>query len=329
MDAKGNLTFLNHTGFENSGYDQDDLKRGLNMFQVIAPESHNLARESIRRALNGEALPGIEYVFIRKDGSRFPGISHANAILKDGKVVGFRGVVVNITERKRLEAQLVESQRLAAIGEAAAMVGHDLRNPLQAVTGTLYLAKRLEASEKAEDRKEAGRLLGTIDDEIQYMDKIVSDLQDYARSAEADRVQTSLLDLVRSTVSTVKVPGNVEVTINLGDGLSNVRIDPALFKRVLTNLILNAIQAMPEGGRLTITGSRGDESFTLAVQDTGGGIAQENLEKVFTPFFTTKAKGQGLGLAVCKRLTEAQGGTITVASQVGEGSTFTLKIPTN
>jgi two-component system sensor histidine kinase HydH len=86
---------------------------------------------------------------------------------------------------------------------------------------------------------------------------------------------------------------------------------------------------MPKGGKLTIASSRGNGSLTVAVQDTGVGIAPESLEKVFTPFFTTKAKGQGLGLAVCKRLIEAQGGTIDVASQVGEGSTFTLKIPTN
>ncbi|MGA2239947.1 MAG: ATP-binding protein, partial [Candidatus Bathyarchaeia archaeon] len=101
------------------------------------------------------------------------------------------------------------------------------------------------------------------------------------------------------------------------------------FRRVLTNLILNAVQAMPKGGKLTIAGSRGDESFAVAVQDTGVGIAPENLGRVFNPFFTTKAQGQGLGLAVCKRLMEAQGGTIDVTSQVGEGSTFTLKIPTN
>ena len=115
--------------------------------------------------------------------------------------------------------------------------------------------------------------------------------------------------------------------MNVEDGLSNVKLDPALFRRVLTNLILNAIQAMPKGGRLAITGLKHQDSLTVRVQDTGVGIAKENLEKVFTPFFTTKAQGQGLGLAVCRRLTEAQGGTIDVTSQLGEGSTFSLKIP--
>ena len=125
----------------------------------------------------------------------------------------------------------------------------------------------------------------------------------------------------------MKIPRSVKVTVNVGDGLSNVRFDPALFRRVLTNLILNAVQAMPNGSKLTITGSKNEKSLTVAVHDTGVGVAPENLGKVFNPFFTTKAKGQGLGLAVCKRLVEAQGGTVNVSSETGKGSTFTVTVP--
>jgi PAS domain S-box-containing protein len=273
------------------------------------------------------------------ESSRLSGITSENpnllVILRD------------ITERKILDEKLRlysehledlveertkalrEAERMAAMGEAAAMVGHDLRNPLQAMTNTLYLVKRLVMSEEAKDRKEAVGLVSELNDAIHYMDKIVSDLQDYARPVGAQPVETSLPDLIRTTVSNVKIPRNVEVAVKVGDGLSNVKLDPLLFRRVLTNLILNAVQAMPKGGRLTITGSMRDESLTLAVQDTGAGIAPQNLKRVFKPFFTTKAQGQGLGLSVCKRLTEAQGGTIEAASQVGEGSTFTLTMPTN
>jgi signal transduction histidine kinase len=196
------------------------------------------------------------------------------------------------------------------------------------MNNTLYLVKRLAASEKAEDRKEAVGLVSGLKDAIHYMDKIVSDLQDYARPVGAELVETSLPDLIRATVPGVRIPGNVEVTVNVEAGLPNVKLDPALFRRVLTNLILNAVQAMPGGGRLTIAGSTGDGSLTLAVRDTGVGIAPASVEKIFNPFYTTKAQGQGLGLAVCKRLIEAQGGTINVSSEVGKGSTFTLKIPT-
>jgi PAS domain S-box-containing protein len=326
-DENGNIQFMNRSGFEATGRTEEELRRGLNIFQTFAADDR--ATERIGRMMTGEKLGGREVTVLRRDGTTFPAIAYAAPIMREGKAVGLRGIAVDITERKKLEAQLVESQRLAAIGETATMVGHDLRNPLQAMTNTLYVAKRLATSEKTEDRKGIAGLLDTLDDAIEYMDKIVSDLQDYARPVGADRVETSLPDLIRDSVSSVKIPRNVEVTVNVEDGLSNVKLDPALFRRVLTNLILNAVQAMPKGGKLTIASSRGDGSLTVAVQDTGVGIAPENLGRVFAPFFTTKAKGQGLGLAVCKRLTEAQDGTITVTSEVGKGSTFTLKIPTN
>jgi signal transduction histidine kinase len=98
-------------------------------------------------------------------------------------------------------------------------------------------------------------------------------------------------------------------------------------RRVLTNLATNALQAMPQGGKLTIRASKKRETMTITVQDTGEGIPRESMERIFSPFFTTKAKGQGLGLAVCRRLVEAQGGTVTVKSKLGKGSAFTVQIP--
>ena len=126
----------------------------------------------------------------------------------------------------------------------------------------------------------------------------------------------------------LQIPQDVETATKTEGGLTRAMIDAELLKRVLVNLVLNAVQAMPNGGKLTITTCVTQDSVTVSVQDTGVGIAAENLNKIFKPFFTTKAQGQGLGLAVCKRLVEVQGGTISVQSQLGAGSTFTIKIPT-
>lgn len=246
-----------------------------------------------------------------------------------GKPIEVNGYWIDITERKRMEDALLKSQRMAAIGETTAMVGHDMRNPLQAMTGALYLAKKLSRSERVEGRKEAVELLDTIDDQILYMDKIVSDLQSYAGPVEAEPVETNLPNLVREVISNAHVPGNVETHVEVQEDLSSVMVDRTLLQRVLANLIINAVQSMPKGGNVTVTAYKEQESVTVTVEDTGEGIARENLENIFNPFFTTKAKGQGLGLAVCKRLVEAQNGTITVTSEVGKGSTFTLKIPTS
>jgi PAS domain S-box-containing protein len=322
------LTYLSENVTNLLGYEAGEYVGSPEFWTHIV---HPTDRPSVMAQVPGLWEKGrftFEYRMRHKDGE-YRWIREEANVIRDakGKPVDVTGYWIDITEVKRLEAKLAESQRLAAIGETTTWVGHDLRNPLQAMTGTLYLAKRLVASNKVGDRKEAMRLLGTIDGEIEYMDKIVSDLQDYARPVEADQVETSLPDLIRAIMANMKIPRNVGVTVNIEDKLSSVRLDPVLFRRVLTNLTLNAVQAMPEGGKLTISGSRGDKSFTVAVQDTGIGIAPENLGKVFTPFFTTKAKGQGLGLAVCKRLIEVQGGTVSVTSHVGEGSTFTVRLP--
>jgi PAS domain S-box-containing protein len=327
-DTNGLVTFVNPFLSTMLGYAPEEMI-GKSLLVFVDDQDLSRARahmEKRRRGI-GETY---ELRAIRKDGSRiYTNVTVSPIVGEYGKFAGALALLSDITERKRLESQLVESQRLAAIGETTTMVGHDLRNPLQAMTNTLYLVKRLTVSKKIEDRREAVGLLDTLDDGIQYMDKIVSDLQDYARPVGAEQVETSLPDLVRATLSNAKIPGNVEVAVNVQSGLSNVKLDPLLFRRVLTNLILNAVQAMPKGGRLTIAGSAGDGSVIVAVQDNGVGIARENIERVFAPFFTTKAQGQGLGLAVCKRLVELQGGTINVSSEVGRGSTFIITMPTD
>jgi signal transduction histidine kinase len=127
----------------------------------------------------------------------------------------------------------------------------------------------------------------------------------------------------------LKVLGNVEVSVNTQGAFLNVLSDPVLLGRVLANLTLNAVRAMPKGGKLTITGSKEGQFLIVAVQDTGVGLAPGNLGKIFTPFFTTKSKGQGLGLPVCSRLIEAHGGTINLATEVGKGSTFAVAVPMN
>jgi len=272
----------------------------------------------------------------------------------EGDVVGRLLLLHDITERKRMEEELrrhtehleelveektkdlklsqeklLQAERLAAIGKTAGMVAHDLRNPLQGMTSVLYLAKQTLKSPKAAERQEAAKLLETLDEEVAYMGKIVEDLQDYARPLMLDLAETSLPDLIRETFSTMKVPRNIKVIVQVEKGIGNVMVDAGLMRRVLTNLTTNGIQSMPKGGRLTIRADKTRNVTVIAVEDTGVGISEEDLGKLFEPFFTTKAKGQGFGLPVCKRLVEAHGGTITAESKLGKGSTFTIKIRLN
>lgn len=235
-------------------------------------------------------------------------------------------------ELRQAQKQLLRAERMAGIGEAAAMVGHDLRNPLQVMANILYLANKSLAALPTEGKKlvekhDIEELMATVGEQLQYMSKIVNDLQDYARPIELNLVETDLHQLIRDTLSTMIIPQNVKVSIVNEDKFPLLVVDPALMKRVFSNLITNALQAMPDGGRLTIRLSKQEKRALVSIQDTGVGIASKNRSKIFQPLFTTKARGQGFGLPVCKRLVEAHDGSIHVRSRVGQGSTFIVEFP--
>lgn len=229
---------------------------------------------------------------------------------------------------KAIATQLKEQERLAGIGQTAGMVGHDLRNPLQSLVGEVYLIEEelntLPNSQSKEDLKES---VQAISDQISYMDKIVSDLQTFVKPVVSQKEIVQIKQLISNVTSSVDIPVNVKLTSTIADDLT-VNTDAQLLKRVLINLINNAIQAMPNGGTLSIEGQKTVQGrIQLAVQDTGVGIPDDIKPRIFEPLFTTKSRGQGFGLAVCKRVIEAQGGTITFESQEGKGTKFTITLP--
>ena len=260
----------------------------------------------------------------------------------DGAVISF----VDITERKLLEKErnlhtrnletqvkeqatkIVQSERLAAIGQTVAMVGHDLRNPLQTIRGEAYLARgELQTLPESEQKISIIESVDTIEEQIKYMDKIIIDLQSFVKPIEVHKETINLKQLITGILSQIDLPKNVETNIKIGDALTVVA-DPHLLKRVFINLSTNAVQAMPKGGVLTIKAQPSSQGqVQIIVEDTGVGIPDEIKAKIFTPLFTTRAKGQGFGLAVCKRVMEAQGGTISFDSQVGKGTAFIVGLP--
>jgi signal transduction histidine kinase len=231
---------------------------------------------------------------------------------------------VYLIQTKQLQNKLLRSKRMAAIGEAAAMVGHDLRNPLQAMMNALYIVDQMLDPASKKDS-----IITDMREMVKYMDKIVSDLQHYSTQEKPGLTTSDIGKLIDDSLSTITTPGNVKVSVQLEDDFPKVLVDPHMMKRVFANLAINAIQAMPEGGQLTIKGLKEKDSVSVSFQDTGVGIPEKNLAEIFRPLFTTKAQGQGLGLAVCKRLVELHNGTIEVDSIVGKGSKFTIKIPFN
>jgi len=214
-------------------------------------------------------------------------------------------------------------ERINTIEELAAMIGHDLRNPLTGITSaTYYLRKKYGAlmDEKGQD------MLEVIEKEIEYSNKIINDLLEYSKAIKLDLKETNPKSAVTEALSHVYFPKNVQL-IDLTENTPTIKIDVDRMKRAFINLIKNAVDAMPDGGTLTITSEKANDKVKIAFADTGMGISEENLKKLFGPLFTTKAKGMGLGLAICKRIVETHGGTISVESVVGKGTVFTIIIP--
>ena len=232
-----------------------------------------------------------------------------------------------LAQLRETQDQLLQAERLAAVGRLAASVAHELRSPLTVMRNSLYYLDRLLEADKA-DAAVMRRYLGKMNGEIDRQSKIINDLLFFSRNRPRHLAEVDLNNLIRDALQRVVMSDSVEVETDLLAEPGMVRADADQLLQVFVNLISNAVQAMPEGGGLRIeTQSSDDFSVMVTVSDTGVGIPPENLKKLFEPFFTTKDKGIGLGLSVTQSIVEGHRGRLSVASEVGVGTTFTVELP--
>jgi len=226
------------------------------------------------------------------------------------------------------QERLVQTERLAAIGELAAGVAHELRNPLGAVKNAVYYIRgRLQGSDWAQENPRVAEFLDVMDEEITSSDQIITDLMDFSRVTPPSVSPSDLEMLVDSALERTQLKESVNLVKDFEPGLPKVLVDSEQVRRVFVNLIKNADDAMPEGGNLTFTGRFSDQIVELQVRDSGQGISEADLPKVFDPLFTTKAKGIGMGLAIVSQIVRRHEGTVDVTSKQGEGATFTITLP--
>jgi len=228
-------------------------------------------------------------------------------------------VVEDKTEEERMK-------RWSVIGETAGMVGHDIRNPLQAIAGDIYLLREYSNSiPDSATKREVVESLDNIESNVNYINKIVADLQDYSRSLKPIFSDFNLYDLVANILHSLSRQNNLEISLQI-DPKFIIKSDRAMLRRVLSNLFINALQAMPTGGKLIVKGYRKDSNVLIEVEDSGIGIPEGFRSSLFSPLLTTKARGQGLGLAVVKRLVEALDGSIGFESEEGKGTKFIIEL---
>lgn len=345
------FTVWNDKMKEITGYTREEINcLGWRQSLYPDPEQQKQSADRMARVRSGQKLVGEEWEIARKDGRKRVLSVYTTFLNLGESPIYVLGMVHDITEKKRAEEalkgysehlealveerteQLKNAERLAAIGETAAMIGHDLRNPLQALFCMVYLAKeRLNSGNisSLEGQLSLEDILDSMEESADYMNKIVSDIQDYARTLSLNLVKTDISYFIRDTLSTINIPDNVRITIQVEEKPLEFNIDLEKMKRIIINLVTNSLNAMPEGGRISIyiSARQGGDFARISVKDTGVGIPEEILPKLFLPLFTTRSKGVGLGLSVCKRMVDAMGGNIVINSRVGEGTEAIIEIP--
>ncbi len=225
---------------------------------------------------------------------------------------------------KKAEERYLKAERLAAIGQLAAMVGHDLRNPLAGIKNAVYVLRKKQGNFIGESGND---MLNTIDKAVEHADSIISDLLDYSRELHLQIEENSTKSLIDYAILSLKVPSNIKIIERCED--VQVRCDGNKLQRVFSNLIKNSLDAMPNGGQLEISSLQEAERISFIFADTGIGMSEDVIANIFTPLFTTKAQGMGLGLAICKRFVEAHGGNITVESSSNKGTKFIISLLKN
>ena len=330
-DFDGNIIAFNEGACQIYGYKPEEIV-GKQSIEVFFPkdfvESGKL--QQIIDGLVGKEAFSYEGEKVRKNGERFPAqVLFTLTKDKKDKVVGFVEIVLDLTERKQAEEVSVRQERLAAMGTLASMVGHEVRGPLSTIRNSAeFLKMRLAGTEDEKVKQH----LDILQEEAHAADKIISDTLDFARLKELSLTATDVNSIVDEAIRRSIVPANVEIVRELRTDLPQVAVDALQMQRVFLNIVSNAIEAMSEGGTLTIAAREqcseetGERFMELSFRDTGIGISRENLYKVFEPLFTTKPKGTGLGLATCQNIIRAHKGVMEVDSEAGKGTTVTVKL---
>jgi PAS domain S-box-containing protein len=327
-DNQGIILRVNNSFLKLTGCSPDELN-GKSFFNFFIDEQQGgLALAALKK---DKKLEDFEASFMVKSGEiRMIEFAGSAVESKQGQNLGFTCVVHDITEQKQMQEQLIKTERLASVGEAATMVGHDLANPLQYIRNATYLAKGViqnsQPSSFVADMAKAQKMLAIIEENLAYADNIVLDLKDYTIDRKPLRSPADINVLINEILRYLKIPEGVAIKRQFKQ-VPLLRVDANQLKRVFQNLVENAVDAMDQNGTLTITTREADSFVEVALKDTGKGIPEEINAQLFKPFFTTKIKGMGIGLAICQKFVQAHNGTITVKSERDIGSTFTVRLP--
>jgi PAS domain S-box-containing protein len=341
-DRSGRLTFLNREALRAFGCTLEEVRGQVDFLQLIAEEDQAAIRDAVERSMKDPGPARVDAIARRKDGSRFPATVYFSPVVDDSGVVGVRGILIDMTEQKRVEQQLQQARKMEAIGTLSGGIAHDFNNILAAIMGFTELA-----IEDVADRPEKRFLENVLKAAARGRD-LVRQILTFSRRREYPRKPMAVGPVMEETIKLLRasIPSTIDIRHAIAPKNMTVCSDPTQIQQVLMNLAMNAAYAMREnGGLLQIDVSRAypeqrDEQrqpdaaerrayAKISVRDTGGGMSKATVERIFDPFFTTKETGEGtgLGLSVVHGIVQDHGGIIEVESEMGKGSVFHILLP--
>ena len=333
-DLNGNVSFLNEVAAILTGWTlRESLGKPVTkIFKIVNEQTHKPIENPIARVLKEGIIVGIgnHSVLITKDEKEIP-IDDSGAPIKDdkGNITGVVLIFRDITERKKAEqvyreSQKIRQERLIMLGQLAGGVGHELRNPLGAMKNAVYFLN-LSLENPDPDVKE---VLDVLSNEISNSEMIINSLLGFANPKPPILQKVVINEILQTIFDKLIIPENIEVVKNFDENIPIIVGDPFQLAHTFRNIIVNAFQAMLKGGTLIInTNMTNSKYLTVSFEDTGIGIKKENMDKLFEPLFTTKAKGIGLGLSISKLMIKNHNGTIDITSEEGIGTTFKIELP--
>jgi len=333
-DLSGTARFANKKVYEYYGYTEDDLQAGVHILSTIAPYDRKRASQNIARLLQGERVKPVEYTALKKDGTEFPVAVHSAPIVKKDKIVGIRGIIIDITDRKKNEKELAKSEKLESIGLLAGGIAHDFNNILTGILGNISFAK-MDLS----PQHSLYNILNDAETAASRAQELTQQLLTFSKGGEPIRQAASIADMLRESASFLFRGSKIKIVYDFDKNLYPVQIDVGQIGQVIYNLIINAKQAMNNHGEVRISAVnvmidddslfplKNGEYVKIDISDEGEGIAPEHLNRIFDPYFSTKPDGNGLGLATTYSIIKKHDGFIKVVSEQGQGASFIFFLP--
>jgi PAS domain S-box-containing protein len=336
IDNEGKVLFWNKAAEKMFSYSSKEIV-GRSLYKSIVPvKYHERYLKGFRRFQDtGQGLyigKTVELTAINRDGKEFP-IEHSVSAVKIKGKWNAIGIIRDITERKKMEEELIKAKKLESVGILAGGIAHDFNNNLQAILSSIMLAEAC-----IDSKDEISKILEEARKVVLRSKNLTRQLLTFSKGGEPIITTISVAELIKDSTNLTLSGSNVRCEVDIQDELWSIEADKGQMNQVISNLVINADQAMTEGGIIRLRAENTNEipkdslpiegrCVKITIEDNGIGISQENLQKIFDPYFTTKQKGSGLGLAITYSIIKKHGGYITVESEIGVGTTFHIYLP--